>query len=336
MGIDKSFQIDNSVFLWDVATRQSVLRLRPHFNVVRTVAFSPDGTRLVTGSVDNTARVRSAFASQLADRAGAQTGATDAEQLERYKAHYWSRFLTANAGLLSAPAGMAPRTGRRVETEVVGEFNVAIEREWKTRPLRLIPARDPAAGPQQIDLSEIYNAALDEASPPTTSLDDLGQSLSSFPAGLSSLAGILFDARGEIQLARSAANWSQYPKQVRIPVRRLFRQIHVLHSVACSGREGSVVAEYRLRYTDGGEQALEVRYGRDLRDWWDSTAPSAPGEHPQVAWSGPRWAAASTPENVQLFKTTYANPRPETEVVHIDFISRMTQSAPLLVAMTVE
>ena len=49
-----------------------------------------------------------------------------------------------------------------------------------------------------------------------------------------------------------------------------------------------------------------------------------------------RSAVASSRDTVGVYRTTYVNPRPELQVMHIDFVSRMTQSAPFLIALTVE
>ncbi len=48
---------DNSIRLWDVATRYEVAELRGHRAYVHALAFSPDGTRLVSASGDYTLRV---------------------------------------------------------------------------------------------------------------------------------------------------------------------------------------------------------------------------------------------------------------------------------------
>jgi WD40 repeat protein len=45
------------VRLWDVARERELKKLRGHTGIVFSVAFSPDGTRLVSGSGDATARV---------------------------------------------------------------------------------------------------------------------------------------------------------------------------------------------------------------------------------------------------------------------------------------
>jgi WD40 repeat protein len=48
---------DNTIRLWDVATREEVAELRGHADYVHAVAFSPDGTRLASASGDFTVRV---------------------------------------------------------------------------------------------------------------------------------------------------------------------------------------------------------------------------------------------------------------------------------------
>jgi WD40 repeat protein len=48
---------DNTIRLWDVATRQEVAELRGHQAYIHAIAFDPDGTRLVSASGDFTIRV---------------------------------------------------------------------------------------------------------------------------------------------------------------------------------------------------------------------------------------------------------------------------------------
>jgi WD40 repeat protein len=45
------------VKLWDVASREEIRSLPAHTNSIYTVAFSPDGMTLATGSMDQTVKL---------------------------------------------------------------------------------------------------------------------------------------------------------------------------------------------------------------------------------------------------------------------------------------
>jgi hypothetical protein len=305
----------------------------------------------VTGSQDHTARIHTAFPWNPDDYPG-DPAQTLHERMAQYKSECWTR-LAGEARSRKDPKGNSlSGVAREVETRDRGEFYVPAGGETRVRPARPIPGRDPRAGPDQIDLSGQYNAALNEPWQPAVGLDDAGQDLSRLPLGLHSLGGVVFDIRGVIQLGRSGADWSTLPTSVcGVQVGRRLRQIHLLHGTAHREREGAVIGSYRLNYEDGQTREIEICYGRDVRDWWGSNDPKPTGGRSQVVWTtpvertlgqyidfvpGPHAAADSTAEAVRLFKTTYDNPRPSETVVSLDFTSTLTQSAPFVVAITVE
>jgi WD40 repeat protein len=49
--------VDHIIRLWDTTTWEEVAQLLGHQDYVHSVAFSPDGTRLVSGSGDFTVRL---------------------------------------------------------------------------------------------------------------------------------------------------------------------------------------------------------------------------------------------------------------------------------------
>ena len=74
-----------------------------------------------------------------------------------------------------------------------------------------------------------------------------------------------------------------------------------------------------------------------MRHWW---LPA--GEQPQdlergrLAWVGDTPLARQAGARVRLYLTSDDNPRPELEVLHLDFTSKVLPAAPFLVAITVE
>jgi len=48
---------DNTIKLWDAATGRLLRTLKAHKDPVRAIAFSPDGKRLISGSVDRTVKL---------------------------------------------------------------------------------------------------------------------------------------------------------------------------------------------------------------------------------------------------------------------------------------
>src|SRR6266478_5947947 len=48
---------DNTVRLWDAATRKEIKKLEGHAGLVLAVAFSPDGKMILSGSLDKSAKL---------------------------------------------------------------------------------------------------------------------------------------------------------------------------------------------------------------------------------------------------------------------------------------
>jgi WD40 repeat protein len=56
---------DGTAKLWDASTGQELLTLSAHSGPVISISFSPDGTRLATGSLDGTVRVYTLLLDEL-------------------------------------------------------------------------------------------------------------------------------------------------------------------------------------------------------------------------------------------------------------------------------
>jgi hypothetical protein len=150
------------------------------------------------------------------------------------------------------------------------------------------------------------------------------------------MAGVPFDVRGIVQLNGGGMiemRGKPFPRRVLgIKLGRKCARLHFLHSTGWTEKDGTVVGEYRLVYTDGSRQDLPIIYGEDVRDWWVGTDTTVELKNGQVAWQG----QTSNGNAVRLYRRTWENPAPDREVASIDYVSTMTRCAPFLVAITVE
>lgn len=151
--------------------------------------------------------------------------------------------------------------------------------------------------------------------------------------------GVEFDiGEGVIQL--SGKYLPDKPKQVAdIPIGRAVNTLSFLHATGWGAalpgdpfrvEDDTLVGWYELRYADGMVARVELRYGRDLRDWWVKQRIPSNTSVAQVGWRG-RNAASN---EIQLYVSTWANPRPSIKIDAITFVSAATVAAPFCVAIT--
>jgi len=199
--------------------------------------------------------------------------------------------------------------------------------------LSLIPTRDPDAPRELIDLSAFYNATLGEDWHRQVSGNDLAH----FPPGIHSLAGTDFDIRGIVQLGSSDPNASRFPSRIEgIAVNRSCVRLHFLQASGWTGASGTRVGRYVVRYADGETVNIPLVYGVNTEDWWSPIDSLTELTQADSVWLGANRASLSLGEALQLYRLTWKNPRPDTEIVSLDFISAMATPAPFLVALTAD
>jgi hypothetical protein len=70
-------------------------------------------------------------------------------------------------------------------------------------------------------------------------------------------------------------------------------------------------------------------------DWWFMPGDQLPVEV-QVAWKGDNERTRNLGYSIQFYKYTWANPFPTIEIKALDFISDEKDSAPFLIAVTLD
>lgn len=309
---------DFAVRLWDVDTGNELLALAGNTDCIYALAFSADGRFLASANADSVVKLFPAFPWK---KPGGMLGDSSSEKwIEQWKRTFREEQDTAF---------------QAEEVSLDSRTEDARESSQRSEPLA-IPARSPRAAPGMMDLTGFYNASLDRDWVPYWGLDQLDLNLSSLPKGIQRFSDVGFDVRGIVQLRSLEPGWEAYPKQVTgIPVGRRVSRLHVLHGTAFSEEPEEVVAAYILRYADGTKKELPVRYEREV--WkWTYTAGDEPPEGLKLAWRAPDPTRPVAKGVLCLFQSDWDNPEPDKVVQQIDFVSKMTRSAPFLIAMTVE
>jgi hypothetical protein len=175
--------------------------------------------------------------------------------------------------------------------------------------------------------------------------------LTGFPEGIHTFGGVPFNISGRVQLRGHNLKEIDraFPASARsIRVGLQASRIHLLHGACFVGPElrGTAVAKLVLHYADGSHQEMAIAAGDHLLDWWGpiyqtgvakaEREPTAPGT--DLAWVGtnPRLIQEQSGSSLRIYRSTFANPHPDREIVSIDYVSALTDAAPFLLGLTVE
>jgi hypothetical protein len=307
-----------TVEIWDIETGRQLLAFRGFIEIGTIAGFSPDGRRLVTDWWDAKVRQWETFPWIETEYPGS-TRQPLRERMRLYADQYWRERLEAE--------------------RQAAEINDTITADLPFDRSQL-PARDPSATSNLVDLTAFYTSKLNESSYLDVAADFMGIDLRNAPMGLQRFQDTLFDMRGVVQLASRLKGglWGNYSSAVdQIPVAQRFGKLHAVIGSIGSAPEGKAIGALVLHYADGTRHECEIVYGRHVRHWWTHGDSRTDTDLAQVAWEGPHAFPKIHPTRLRIFHATWENPRPDQEVVSFDFVSKMTTTAaPFLIAVTVE
>lgn len=214
-----------------------------------------------------------------------------------------------------------------------GAFKKAQSSWRRVVGLDLFASSTNAYQANQIDLRPFFNATLDHIERPG---DREGEDLSRLPRGNSEFGGTQFQVEGAIRLLGRVPriNWATLPERVEgIPIRKRCQKLHFLHSTMGEVGEGVLIGKYTVQYADGDRVEIPIIYGEQMRDSFFPAVKPLNDAHSALAFS---LTPAQPKANHAIYQTTWANPKPDTEIVMLDLESAVASSAPVLLGVTLE
>ena len=124
-----------------------------------------------------------------------------------------------------------------------------------------------------------------------------------------------------------------------IPIGLKFARLYCFTGTGWHENEGVQIGSFALHYVNGHTDNLPIRYGIHVRDCIARPAlrdNDQPLEHGRVVWTGMNDHARELKGHLRLYLAAWDNPHRDEVVRSVDFVSTMSDSAPFLIAMTVE
>jgi len=220
------------------------------------------------------------------------------------------------------------------------------ERAATLQQLKARQLASESTNPIMIDLKPRLNASLLESIDGTANVKD--NNLVELPSGIHTFGGVVFSVEGRIQLLgrNLIKSGKRFPVIVKnIPISRQCARIHLLHGASAVRTLDEKIARLVLHYKDGSQTEIAVMAGQDVLDWWgpiyntdggDERNTTSPGT--ELAWAGSNpWIKKRAPEySLRLYRSTFANPRPDLEISSIDYVSTLSEAAPFLLGLTID
>jgi protocatechuate 3,4-dioxygenase beta subunit len=238
----------------------------------------------------------------------------------------------------SAPSVRAPSSSQKwlwilLSVFLVGAAGIAVlGLIWLKKAGGMSVLASFGGGIKPLDLSAFYDKS---------GSWDRGNEFQDIPRGPVTLGGVPFEVNGLVRLSgRSAkSDGKPYREEIKdIPVGSKFARLHVLHIVSYSTSQETPYARITLRYGDGTSSSFPLVYGKHGRDWhrpryeYPSTLADP---NSKVVWRGEYDSTPVNGKTLRIFKSTFINPKPDSDVVTIDLSSEMASPNATILSMSI-
>lgn len=196
-----------------------------------------------------------------------------------------------------------------------------------------------------INLKPYVNAKLTD--PLADQPDRKDHTMGELPTGVHTYGGVPFDVQGLIQLNGPSiqTGLKLWPLEVKnITIGHAFKKLHLLHGAFHIDGPGAhlTFAKLILHYADGSQEELELVGGTHALRCTSQSVP--PMQHllqeprTELGWLGssPYLKKNNPGASLHIYRTTLDNPKPETQVTAIDYLSTMVNPGPFMVGLTIE
>jgi hypothetical protein len=193
--------------------------------------------------------------------------------------------------------------------------------------------------------------------------------LADLPRGLHQFAGVPFAIGDRVQLMGNGFKdlGIAFPSAIKgIPINQKCSRLYILHGASfvrtqvpsVPDEQGFMpvlpvyettnlpVARLVLHYADSRQTEIAIFSTQHLLDVWGPICTSeVPLRERCVTSPGTElaWASSRVPEeksevfnSVRLYKSRFDNPRPDAEIITVDYVSTRTDAAPFLLGLTIE
>src|SRR5206468_3236360 len=114
------------------------------------------------------------------------------------------------------------------------------------------------------------------------------------------------------------------------------RKLHLLHGTTGKMPNGTPIAQCVLHYASGQQAEITIKYGEHVRDWWHRPNDPKPEPPLAAAWTGQNRLTRREGASLNIYVSTFENPRPQDPIQTVDFVSANTRCSPFFLGLSTD